>query len=113
MGISADESDKANFTIGRVRPDSPAAEAGLEVGDKILFFGGLKLTQTNLLKLLGRYKPGDRVALIVQRGARTIQTSITLGEPQTLNYRIEEIKDAPAETKALRAAWLNGQGINH
>jgi predicted metalloprotease with PDZ domain len=108
-GISADESDKANYTIGRVLPGSPAAEAGLEVGDKILFFGGLKLTQTNLLKLLGRYKPGDRVALIVQRGARTIQTSITLGEPQTLNYRIEEMKDGPAEKKAVRVGWLNGK----
>jgi predicted metalloprotease with PDZ domain len=113
LGISADENDKANFTIGRVRPDSPAADAGLEVGDKILFFGGLKITPTNFLKLLGRYKLGDRVALIVQRGARTVQASITLGEPQILNYRIEEMKDAPAETKALRAAWLSGQGINH
>jgi predicted metalloprotease with PDZ domain len=113
VGFSADENDKANYTIGRVRPDSPAAEAGLEVGDKILFFGGLKLTPTNFVRLLGRYKPGDRVALIVQRGARNVQTSIMLGEPQILNYRIEEMKDAPVETKALRAAWLNGQGINH
>jgi predicted metalloprotease with PDZ domain len=109
LGISADENDKANYTIGRVLPGSPAADAGLEVGDKIMFFGGLKLTPTNFLRLLGRYKPGDRVALIVQRGARTIQTSITLGEPQILNYRIEEIKDAPSEAKALRVAWLSGK----
>ena len=108
LGISADESDKANFTIGGVRPDSPAAEAGLEVGDKVLFFGGRKLTPTNFVRLLGRYKPGDRVALIVQRDARTLRVSITLGEPQILNYRIEEMKDAPVETKALRAAWLKG-----
>jgi len=108
LGISADESDKANFTIGGVRPDSPAAEAGLEVGDKVLFFGGRKLTPTNFVRLLGRYKPGDRVALIVQRDARTLRVSITLGEPQILNYRIEEMKDAPVETKALRAAWLSG-----
>jgi len=109
VGISPDENDKANFTIGRVRPDSPAADAGLEVGDKILFFGGLKITPTNFLKLLNRYKPGDRVALIVQRGARTMQTSITLGEPQILNYRIEEMKDASSEAKVLRVAWLNGR----
>jgi predicted metalloprotease with PDZ domain len=109
VGISADESDKANYTIGRVRPDSPAADAGLEVGDRILFFGGLKLTPTNFLRLLERYKPGDRVALIVQRGGRTVQGSITLGEPQILNYRIEEMKDASTEIKALRAAWLNGK----
>ena len=113
VGISADESDQANYTIGRVRADSPAAEAGLEGGDKLMFFGGLKVTPTNFLRLLSRYKPGDRVALIVQRGARTIQTSITLGEPQILNYRIEEMTDASAETKALRVAWLSGQGINH
>ena len=109
LGISADESDKANFTIGGVRPDSPAAEAGLEVGDKVLFFGGRKLTPTNFVRLLGRYKPGDRVALIVQRDARTLRVSITLGEPQILNYRIEEMKDAPAEPKVLRAAWLSGK----
>jgi predicted metalloprotease with PDZ domain len=108
VGISADESDTTSFKIARVRSDSPAADAGLEVGDRILFFGGLKLTPTNFAKLLGRYKPGDRVTLIVQRGARTLQISITLGEPQLLNYRIEEMKDAPAETKALRAEWFLG-----
>src|SRR6266849_4780545 len=113
VGISADESDTANFKIGRVRPDSPAADAGLEVGDKLLFLGGRKITPTNFLKLLGRYKPGDRVSLIVRRGTRNVQTSITLAEPQILNYRIEEMKDAPAEKKSLRAVWLNGQRINH
>lgn len=109
VGISIDESDRANYAIGRVRPDSPAADAGLEVGDKILFFGGLKLTPTNFLSLLGRYKPGARVALIVRRGARTVQTSITLGEPQSWNYRIEEMKDASAEVRALRASWASGR----
>src|SRR5229473_3006795 len=109
VGISADESDKANYTIGRVRPDSAAAEAGLEAGDKLMFLGGLKVTPTNFLRLLSHYKPGDRVALIVQRGARTLQVSITLKEPQISNYRIEEMKDAPAEPKVLRAAWLNGK----
>ncbi|HVS21800.1 MAG TPA: PDZ domain-containing protein [Pyrinomonadaceae bacterium] len=108
VGISADENDTTNFKIGRVRPDSPAADAGLEVGDKILSFGGLKITPTNFVKLLGRYKPGDRVSLAVQRGTRNIQTSITLGEPQILNYRIEEMKDASAPAKTLRAAWMKG-----
>ena len=107
VGISADESDTTNFKIARVRPGSPAEDAGLEVGDKIISFGGLKITPTNFVKSLGRYKPGDRVSLTVQRDRRTIQISITLGEPQVLNYRIEEMKDASPEAKALRATWLN------
>lgn len=109
VGVNADEEDKVNFKIARVRPNSPAAEAGWDAGDKIVSVGGVKTTADNFLKLLTRYKPGDRVSVAVQRGPRTIQTWITLGEPTLMDYRIDEIKDAPAEAKALRAAWMNGK----
>ena len=109
IGVSADETDTANFTIARVRPNSPAAEAGWEAGDKVLLIGGLRITPTNFLKIVGRYKPGDRVNATLQRGARTVQTTIIMGEPQLMNYRIEEIAGASREAKALRAAWLNGK----
>jgi predicted metalloprotease with PDZ domain len=109
VGISADESDTTNLKIGQVRPNSPAADAGWEAGDKILSIGGLRITPTNFLRIIGRYKPADRVNATLQRGARTIQTTIVMGEPQLMNYRLEEIADAPSEAKALRAAWLNGK----
>jgi len=109
VGISADENDLNNFKVIGVRPGSPAADAGLEVGDTINIFGGIKLMTGNLLKVVGRYKPGDRVALTVQRGARTIPLTLIMGPPQLMDYRLEEMPNAPAEAKALRAAWLNGK----
>jgi len=109
VGISADESDKVNFKIASVRPNSPATDAGLEVGDMIALFGGVKLTPGNLIKTLSRYKPGDKVAVTLERGRRKIQTSIVLGPPLVMDYRIEELTNASAETKAIRAAWLNGK----
>jgi predicted metalloprotease with PDZ domain len=109
VGITADENETVAFKISRVRPDSPASQAGLDVGDVITSFGGTKLSSANFVKTLGRYKPGDRVALTVQRGQRTIQVTLTLGTPQILNYRIEENPNASREAKALRAAWLQNR----
>jgi len=109
VGVSADENDQANFKIASVRPDSPAAEAGVEVGDIVTQFGGIKLTPANFLKTIARYKPGDRIQLTLRRGERSIQATITLTSAQVFDYRIEEMKDASPGTKALRVAWLNGK----
>jgi hypothetical protein len=45
---------------------------------------------------------------LVRSPASTVQTPNT-GQTRTReDYRLEEIKDAPAEARALRAAWLKG-----
>ena len=109
VGIGADENELNSFKVARVRPGSPASDAGLEVGDTINTFGGMRLTPENLSKILGRYKPGVRVTLTVQRGRRSVQLSLVLGPPQVSSFRIEEMANAPAAAEALRAAWLNGK----
>ena len=109
VGISIDETETNNLKLAGVRPNSPAADAGWEAGDKVLSIGGIRITPNNFLKIVGRYKPGDRVNATLQRGGRSIQTTIIMGEPQLMNYRIEEITDATSEAKTLRAAWLNGK----
>ena len=109
VGISADEGEKNNFKIATVRPGSPAAAAGLEEGDTIASLGGTKLTPANLVKTVSRYKPGDRVPVVLQRDGKVIRLTITLGEPLLFNYRIEENPNASAEAKTLRAAWLTGK----
>lgn len=109
IGITADDEYEANLKVAGMRSDSPAAAAGLEVGDIITTFGGVKLTPENFLKTLARYKPGDRVLLTLQRNSHSMQATLVLGEPTIFNYRIEEVKGGPVEAKALRAAWLNGK----
>ena len=109
VGITVDDEYSANLKISAIRPDSPAANAGLEVADIITSFGGLKLTPANFLKTIARYKPRDRVALTVQRNGRVVQMTLVLDEPTIFDYRIEEIKNAPGEVKALRGAWMNGK----
>ena len=106
VGIVADEKEKVNFKIDEVRLNSAAAEAGLQEGDMITQFGNTRLNPDNLLKTVSRYKPGDRVPLVVQRGGKILRMTLVMGEPQLFNFKIVEMPNASAEAKALRAAWL-------
>jgi serine protease Do len=109
IGITGDENEPVNFKIASLRPDSPAAAAGLQVGDVINTFGGTRFTAANFSKVLARYKPGERVQVGYLREGRPMTTAITVGAPQIFDYRIEEDPSASAEKKVLRAAWLSGK----
>lgn len=109
VGVNFADTDTSGLKVERVRPNSPAANAGWEDGDKILTAGGTRITSVaQFLKIVGRYKPGDRVNVTLQRGSRIIQTTIVMGEPQLFDYRIEEMPNAPARARALRQAWMKG-----
>lgn len=107
-GIGVDWEKTGTVTIGSVRNDSPAEDAGLQEGDEIVSLGRKNVSHENWLVSLARYKQGDRVPVTVKRDRRTIQTTILLREPERFDYRIEERKDATAKQKALRQAWLKG-----
>jgi len=106
IGIDWEKTDK--LTIGSVRNDSPAEDAGLQEGDQIVSLGRKNISRENWLVTLARYKQGDRVPITVKRDRRTIQTTIVLREPERFEYRIEERKDTTAAQKGLRATWLKG-----
>ncbi|MBD0369287.1 MAG: M61 family metallopeptidase [Pyrinomonadaceae bacterium] len=109
-GITMDwEEGGEGVPIGSVRHNSPAEDAGLSQGDVILSIGGEKVTRENWRAALSRYKQGQRVPVTARRDRRTIQTNITLGPPDRINYRIEERPDATPQMRALRAAWLQGK----
>src|SRR5215208_3605484 len=101
--------DPRHGVIENVLNNSPAEDAGLQIGDEISSLGGKDVTQGSWQKTLARFKPGDSVPVTVKRDRRTIKTNIVLGQPDRFEYRIEERADATAEQKALRAAWLSGK----
>lgn len=107
-GISLEREDQSSMAIEVIRPGSAAENAGLQVGDTIISIGGTNVTRESWIKTLSRYREGERVNIALRRNRDKIEISLRIGQPEHIEFRIEEMKDAPAEARALRAAWLKG-----
>lgn len=105
-GITLDADEEAEMRILNVHNNSPAEDAGLQVGDEIVDVAGRKVTKDSWFATLARYKAGDSVPITVKRDRQTIKTKIVMGQPDRFEYKIELKPDATAEQKALRVAWL-------
>jgi predicted metalloprotease with PDZ domain len=107
-GLSLEFEDR-EVMIDNVRSNSPAEDAGLQMGDVIVSLNGKDVTRESWRRALARFKSGDSVPITVKRDRRTIKTNIVLGQPERFDYRIEEKSDVTAEQKQLRAQWLTGK----
>jgi serine protease Do len=82
--------------VTNVQPNTPAARAGLRVGDVVLALEGENVDDaTDLTTKLARLRPGQRVTLTVWRDGRQQNVPVTLGE----FVREEATPDAPAEAE--------------
>ena len=108
-GIVIDRDDRQALRLGSLQSDSAAEHAGLQQGDVLLWLGGTPVARDNWAATLNRYKQGDRIPITVRRFRRTMELTLQLGPPELYEYRIEEIPNASAEAKRLRAAWLDAR----
>ena len=105
-GIAVDPAERQPFRLGSIQTDSPAERGGLQQGDVLLTIGGSSVSRDNWFSVLNRHKQGDRIPVTVRRFRQTVELNIQLGPPEMYDYRIEEIPNASAEEKAIRAKWL-------
>lgn len=89
LGIAGQDAEgKARVT--QILPDSPAAKAGVQIGDVILTVDGQTLPEFDkLLDRLRECKPGDQLKLAVARGSDTREFEVQLtgrpGSPEASN----------------------------
>ncbi len=75
------EPDATNCKIAEVKPDSPAAKAGLKVDDLVMTFDGKMVANyEELLGQLKKKKPGDEIVLEVSRKNETLKLKVVIGK---------------------------------
>lgn len=81
MRAAADVDAESGLLVTGVGDDSPAARAGLLVGDVIVSAGGRAVSSPEALRdLLGAEQIGARLRLVLLRGGRREELSVEVGE---------------------------------
>ncbi|MES2524129.1 MAG: PDZ domain-containing protein [Gemmatimonadota bacterium] len=120
LGVMLSETsreDTEGVRIEDVRPDSPAARAGLRAGDVITAIDGVSLSvsqadaddptlaglaQRRLTRTLGKAKAGDTVELRVLSGGRERNISVRTVAASELESEMEPARSAPRATTIPR-----------
>jgi len=101
--------DGRDCRLSQVFDGSPAQAAGLSGGDVLVALGGLRVTDSNLDKLLTRYAPGDAVVATAFRGDVLLQLPLRLAASPPSRFTLTPAAKAPVAAQRLRSRWL-GQG---
>ena len=78
--------------IGEVTPGSPAAEAGLRRGDRILGAAGQPVDTWIQFVDIVRSRPGEPIEMVVQRDGRQVELTAVPGTERELNVDMERVE---------------------
>lgn len=92
---------KQSVELTFVSKDSPAEEAGLEVGDKILRFAGEQVPTAEALSEATKAKKGQDVEVIYSRGGVEHRTHVNLREEEEGGY----LGVGSGQRQQIQASW--------
>jgi predicted metalloprotease with PDZ domain len=111
LGLSVRD-EQEQVTISSLTPNSPAVQAGLDAGDKLIAVNNEEVTSANWQNLLHKYKPGTTITLLISRRGQVKAIPATLGKQPAFDFVLSIDEDAMDEATQLREKWwksLNNQ----
>ncbi len=90
----------AGVLVGEVEKDSPAAKAGLAVGDVVTRIDGDRMESAgDVSRAIRRRKGGDTVKIELERGQTAKTVSVTLEERKGRRIEIGDLGDLPGRIR--------------
>jgi S1-C subfamily serine protease len=84
VGVMLGNDPAAGLVVDTMDPAGPAADAGIQVGDRIVSVDGQPVADTTQLgALLAAHAPGDTITLVVQRAGAELSIAVVLGSPRS------------------------------
>ena len=102
---AATRTDNGRLIVSQVRRATPAYEAGLNVDDEILAIGEIRVRPEQLATRLERYRPGQKVSVLLARREQLLRIDVTLGQEPGDAWRLEVRPDATPEQAQRLQAW--------
>lgn len=105
--LGATLSERGGATqVTRVVAGSPAAEAGLDVGDEVIALNGYRMRSTDITERISEMKAGEQITLTVFRNDRLREIPITLRLQDVPAYRVTKTKEPTELQKSIYEGWL-------
>lgn len=105
LGIKT-SADGQDCKISQVLEGGPAQQAGMAAGDILIALDGIRVTASNLDKLLARYRPGTPAVAHLFRRDELLVMGLDLSAPPLDQVKLTSQKRLSQKTKALRQGWL-------
>lgn len=109
VGLTTEDSS-GRLVITRVRRDSPAFQAGLNVDDEILAINEFRVTAKQWTERLKQYHPGDSVDILVARRERLMRIRVVLGDVPSESWKLSVIDEPASEQQTRLSNWLHSKG---
>jgi predicted metalloprotease with PDZ domain len=107
LGVDT-EIQSGRLVVTQVRRETPAYDAGLNVGDEILALGDYRVPPEGWTERLKAYRPGQKETLLVARRERLTRLPVVFGEKPHLRWKLEADPAATPEQRAHLEDWLGG-----
>lgn len=93
LGISLRDTD-AGAEVARVLDESAAAEAGIQVGDRVVSVNGEDTARASrVVEAIDGHRPGDSIEVTVERDGETLEFSVTLKRIKTPGMRKRDMQN--------------------
>lgn len=97
---------EGQIAITGITPDSPAEQAGFDIGDVLVAMDGDRIESDTFERRFSEKKIGATIALTVLRRDRLLTINVTIGSQEKISYSIRERSDATDLQKQIFMSWL-------